>query len=116
MHEREFLLGNGKSRPGFPQRLGCHSRQFVLLHHGAENRVNTQDRPLYVEQVADGEFGVEATADFLRTGLTRDWWFDLIHLCREKNMPVTPVNQAAQNYYEIRYHSIERRAGNELPG
>ena len=23
-------------------------RQFVLLHHGAENRVNTQDRPLYI--------------------------------------------------------------------
>jgi hypothetical protein len=40
-------LGNEKSRPGFPQRLWYYSRQFVVLHHGAENRVNTQDRPLY---------------------------------------------------------------------
>jgi hypothetical protein len=31
---------------GFPERLWYYSRQFVLLHHGAENRVNTQDRPL----------------------------------------------------------------------
>jgi hypothetical protein len=29
-------LGNGKSRPGFPKRLWDYSRQFVLLHHGAE--------------------------------------------------------------------------------
>jgi hypothetical protein len=42
-HEPEFRLGNGKSRPGFPQRLWYYSRQFVLLHHGAENRVNSWD-------------------------------------------------------------------------
>jgi hypothetical protein len=44
-HEPEFRLGNGKSRPGCPKRLWYYSRQFVLLHHGAENRVNTKDRP-----------------------------------------------------------------------
>src|ERR1035437_2073881 len=47
-HGRALLLGNGKSRPGFPKRLWYYSRQFVVLHHGAENRVNTQGRPLYV--------------------------------------------------------------------
>jgi len=36
-----------KSRPGFPQRLWYYSRQFIFLHHRAENRVNTKDRPLY---------------------------------------------------------------------
>jgi hypothetical protein len=35
-----------KSRPGFPQRLWYYSRQFVLLHHGAEESCNTKDRPL----------------------------------------------------------------------
>jgi hypothetical protein len=33
---RALLLGNEKSRPGFPQRLWYYSRQFVLLHHNAE--------------------------------------------------------------------------------
>jgi ATP-dependent helicase HepA len=63
-HGRALLLGNGKSRPGFPQRLWYYSRQFVLLHHGAENRVNTQDRPLYgrvkVEFKAAGEIRIYA--------------------------------------------------------
>src|ERR1035437_6740045 len=51
-HGRALLLGNGKSRPGFPQRLWYYSRQFVVLHHGAEEscqdrkstRLNSQSR------------------------------------------------------------------------
>jgi hypothetical protein len=49
-----LLLGNEKSRPGCPQRLWYYSRQFVLLHHGAENRVNTKDRPLYGREFSHG--------------------------------------------------------------